>query len=794
MKLTANYPVLLLLLIANTLLSCNGDDEQIPALTKMLNPVGDTPQYNRDIQPIFNHRCIACHGCIGSPCNLKLDSFRAVDRGALDRNPYSTHFEAYLRTGMDVVKTTEKWRRRGFFPVLFRDGPSKENLNQSLMQQMLTTGYHNNKPGFSRQALKSSYNNRYDYTCSSTPSALKAHLEENPALGMPFGLPAITEAEFNTLTDWIAAGSPGPTEKEQAAAEKVGNPAAVAQWEAFFNASDKRSRLVARYIFDHVFLASIVLDESPGDFFRLVRSKTPSAGLVKEADGTVHNIDLPVDVIDTPLPYDDPFSYAGIDKFYYRLQKITTPIVQKNHFVWQLKLEDIENLKQLFLTPEWDKQADLDPPWGIGNPFRIFKAIPAEARYRFMLENSELIISGITYGPVCLGQTATYAVKDQFWVYFLDPKFDVSVQDPELGLATWNVFMDRSMFGNDAYEAAYAKALAKLTPEGYALEAIWNGEQKDPDAWITVLRHESNTSTMKGRQGGIPRTFWLVSYSGFERIYYDTVASFKYWDGDTRKLETLIFFNDLRQEFEDNFLLLLAKNEREKIRHQWTQGVGEIGLFFMPFAGADQSTRIETEGQHPLLSLVDQIQSYLGSEISGPVDHLNPLVKPDVSLENPLESYQDWVQAVATLTSTKDYKFPRFLPSVTLLKLNHGNESKVYSLIANRVYASQDTLVFQNGTALPDQDTMSVYDTIIGGFPNLFMELDLAQAAQFLKELQEIQTLDEWNVLKDEYGILRNSERFWPMYDWFNDWNFSQRGIQAGYLDLTYYDLYDSVY
>lgn len=793
MNLKVNFPVLLLTAVA--LQGCNGGNEQAPSLADTpTTEAGSSPEYNRHIQPIFNRRCIACHGCIGSPCNLKLDSFRAVERGALDRNPYSMHFEPYLRTGMDVVQTTEQWRRRGFFPVLFGDGSAEQKLDRSLLFQMVTAGYRNNKPGFSREALMPSYQNRYDHACPSSPATLKAHLDEHLLDGMPFGLPAISEDDFNTLQEWIAAGAPGPTNQDRQAANRISNPNAVGQWEAFFNAPDKRMQLVARYIFDHVFLAAIALDESPGDFFRLVRSKTPPARVVKDEEGPEQIIPSPVEVIATPLPYDDPYRYAGIDRFYYRLQKITTPIVQKNHFIWRLTLGDIDHLKRLFLKPKWGNQLELDPPWGIGNPFRIFRAIPAEARYRFMLENSELIISGITYGPVCLGQTATYAVKDHFWVFFLDPEFDVSVQDPKLALATWNVFMDRSMFGNDAYEAAYTRALSKLTPEGYSIEAIWNGKKKDLDAWITVLRHESNTSSMKGRQGGIPRTFWLMSYSGFERIYYDTVAGFKYWEGDPEKLETLIFFNDLRQEFEDNFLLLLPKERRQKIRRQWTQGIGAIGLFFMPFAGEDQPTRIPTEVRHPLLSLVDRIQEHLGREISGPVDHLNPWVKPNVSLDDPIESYEAWVDAIATLTVTTRYRFPRFLPSVVLLKLNHGDESRVYSLITNRVYASQDTLVFQNGTALPDENTMSVYETLIGGFPNLFMELQLAQAPQFLKELRDIQTPEDWTEFKYRYGILRNSERFWPMHDWFNEWNFSHRGIKAGYLDLSYYDLFDSVY
>ena len=385
---------------------------------------------------------------------------------------------------------------------------------------------------------------------------LKIHLTENPAGGMPFGLPALDIEEFRTLRTWIAAGAPGPTDEELKAAKTVSNPSAVRAWEDFFNNPDKRSQLVARYIFEHVFLATIALEESPGDLFRLVRSKTRSGQAVE--------------IIDTPLPYSNPYSYAGVDRFYYRLDKITTPIIQKNHFIWHLNQAEIDHLKELFLAGKWDEKAKLDAPWDIGNPFKVFQAIPTEARYRFMLENSELIVSGITYGPVCLGQTATYAVKDQFWVYFVDPKHDVSVLEPKLGLETWDSFMDHLAYGNQTYEAAYGAALAKLRPKGYTIDAIWNGDRKNPNAWLTVLRHESNVSVMKGRQGGIPRTMWLMDYSGFERIYYDTVADFEYWSGDVSKIATLVFFNYLRQEFEDNFLLLLPEDERGKIRGEWT--------------------------------------------------------------------------------------------------------------------------------------------------------------------------------------------------------------------------------
>jgi hypothetical protein len=72
--------------------------------------------------------------------------------------------------------------------------------------------------------------------------------------------------------------------------------------------------------------------------------------------------------------------------------------------------------------------------------------------------------------------------------------------------------------------------------------------------------------------------------------------------------------------------------------------------------------------------------------------------------------------------------------------------------------------------------------------------MNFARARDFLKGLRDVQTLADWNKLRDRYGLLRNDARFWATYDWLTQWNVANRGIKAGYLDLSYYDLFDSVY
>jgi len=778
-------PRYLLLPFALASLHCGSGDDWTPADEKQAIAAAEAPvptslTYLKDVQPIFDARCIACHGCMGAPCEMKLSSFAGADRGGFGKNPYSFHIEAVPRTGMDVHSTTEAWRKVGFWPVVSREGDAKARLAGSMLAQMVDAGYEHNQPGFARKALMPSYAKRYEHTCPATPEVLEAHLAKSPASGMPYGVPALEKSQLDTLRNWVASGSPGPLAEELAAASVPRNPAAVVAWESFFNRPDDRMKLVSRYIFDHTFLAAIALKESPGDSFRLVRSKTPTG--------------QPVDVIDTPHPYDDPYAYAGVDAFYYRLKKETTKAVQKNHFIWELSEEKRKRLETLFLDVEWEKDANLRTPWGSGNPFEIFAAIPVKSRYAFLIENSVVIIGGITSGPVCLGQVATYAVKDQFWVYFVDPDKDITVIDPTLGLPSWEPFMDRSPEGNRTYEQAYAKTLRRIYPKGYSIEEVWDGNQANPNAWLTVLRHQSNTWVMQGAGGGMPRTLWLMGYSGFERIYYDTVAHFEYWGGDAGKLETVGFFNFLRQQFEDRFLLLVPPDERQKLRKEWTRGIGEVALFLDPDPDSALPTRVKVDPKQPLQSVVKQLRRHLGPKISGPLDALNPSVKTDYPLEQGVSSFEDWGRAISTLTVTADYKFPSFLPSLIMLKLNSGNDSRMYSLVTNRVYKTQYTILFENGEALPDLDTMSVYEDVVGGFPNLFVELDLAQAADFVRELGAVETLEDFLAFRDKYAVLRNSAEFWETYDWFNAWNFEHRGTAAGVFDLSYYDLFDHVY
>ncbi|QVL49205.1 MAG: hypothetical protein KFB96_01340 [Thiocapsa sp.] len=108
---------------------------------------------------------------------------------------------------------------------------------------------------------------------------------------------------------------------------------------------------------------------------------------------------------------------------------------------------------------------------------------------------------------------------------------------------------------------------------------------------------------------------------------------------------------------------MLPRDERERIRHQWTRGIGSVALSLIPFETADQPTRVDVRGPDPLLDLVEQIAQRFGPRISGLPDRLNPRVKPEVAVDAPIDDFDDWEAAVSMLTAVQGQPFVPELPS-----------------------------------------------------------------------------------------------------------------------------------
>jgi len=268
-----------------------------------------TISYLHDVKPIMDKRCVPCHSCYNSPCQLKLSSFEGADRGASKELVYKAERllpQDPTRLFIDA-NSTEAWREKSFFSVT--ENSAEKGFNNSTMAYLLRQKMQN-------PISKGEYKPELDtLSCAKNAEEVGAYLDKHPNRGMPYGFPALTEQEYGTVLAWLQQGAHGPTAEEQMALERPSPAAqaAIEKWEAFFNAPDAKHKMTARYLYEHLFLAHLNFPEAPDEFYEIVRSETPSPQKIK--------------VIATVRPFDDPER----EHFYYRIRKIHATIVHKTH-------------------------------------------------------------------------------------------------------------------------------------------------------------------------------------------------------------------------------------------------------------------------------------------------------------------------------------------------------------------------------------------------------------------------------------------------------------------------------
>ncbi|MFO7550612.1 MAG: fatty acid cis/trans isomerase [Haliea sp.] len=723
-------------------------------------------------QEILTQRCVVCHACYDAPCQLKLEAHEGLTRGASKTLVYdSTRLLAGDLTRLfDDAHSPREWRDKGFFPVLDAQTPQ-----QGVMRRMLELKQANPLPSTGALPDGFDFDLHRDQQCPK-PGEFDRFARDYPLWGMPYGLPGLQPEEHAVLGRWLDAGAP-PLAPEPL-------PAAVATevtaWESFLNAPDNKSRLMARYVYEHLFLATLHLEDRDNPhWFRLVRSST--------APGE------PVEVIATRRPFDDP----GHSDFYYRLQRMPVVVARKSHQPYRFDRARRDWYRDLFLAPDYEVPAL--PGYAeetAGNPFVNFAAIPVTARYRFLLEDAEFTIMNFIKGPVCRGQIALNVIDDRFWVMFLDPdQLEPELDGPFLEQESHNLRLPAATRGSvidlldwRRYARAhkrYMRAKDEHLREQYAqqgrkpgLEAIWDGDGNNPNAALTIFRHVDTASVVKGFVGDTPKTAWVITYSLLERIHYLLVANFDVFGAVSHQLESRLYMDFLRMEGELNLLLFLPADQRQKLWDHWYRGAPEA-------AREHQFTRSES------------------IQLESPLDYQS---------DDPKAEFLGWMRQRIHAASAADFDYRRsaspamaaafdrlvaargehnrFLPAVSFIHVIGSQRDEAYTLLHDAGYSNIAQLFREDERRLPEEDGLTVVAGIIGSHPNQFFQIHEKQVPLFVADILALRTDEDMALLRYRYGVRRNSPWFWSVSDRLHTLQREQDPLAAGVFDYNRYHGY----
>lgn len=727
------------------------------------------------VQSILEKRCIVCHGCYDAPCQLKLSSFTGAERGASKIKVYDgERIQAIEPTRLfKDAQTLAEWRQKGFYSILSQ--PVGED--DSILSKMLQLKERHPQP--SEGVLPESYTlglNREEF-CPK-PEEWATFVEQHPNWGMPYAMPNLPKYEYQKLLAWAKQGAPSQLEN---LAEPMLSEQARA-YELFLNQSSLKHRLMARYVYEHLFLGHLHFsDDSERTFYQLVRSKTPTG--------------KPIDLIVTNRPYDDP----GVKTFYYRLRPVKWSLVDKDHLVYQVDKNTVKKYQTWFVEPDYavNHLPGYDPVEST-NPFKIFAQMPAEGRYRFMLEQAQFIIEGFIKGPVCRGQVALNVIEEQFWVMFFDPAKDRISRDSaflarqadnlalpsEEGVTTYRMLAVYTKYQNrqQLYLEAKQKHLNQWKAKGHShdFDLIWQGEGQNPNAFLTIFRNQDSATVLKGLHGKTPKTAWVIDYPLLERIQYLLVSGFDVYGNIGHQLNTRLYMDFLRMEGENNFLSFLPESQREPLRDYWYRNTPEqmIRAQLLP-----TPTSIHYHTQQGMGEFFEQLFAQPQAAKLVAPDALNQLPKTPVGLKDDMTATQ-FLQRLASLGGEE----VSFWPEVSFLKVNQPDaEPAYYTLVLNRGYYNVTSLLFDQYNQAPKENHVTVLKGLKSSYPNMFFEVDQAEFGDFIALASWVKTQEDLSRWVNLFGVRRTASNFWQYVDDLHFYQQRHVPLKWGLFDLNRY-------
>lgn len=791
MKFLHNKKTVFLLLLLAVLIGCTPMiihqlDERFgaPDTARYNNPTPPqkgAPEYWHDVRPLLEQRCTVCHGCYDAPCQQNLTSWDGIARGSNAELVYTNRLHAVepMRLFVDA-QTPEEWRKKKFNPILNeRDDNREANLQGSVLYRILDLKRKNPLP---KQDILNpdvfTFSLDRKQTCPAIEK-MDAFEKDHAEWGMPYGLPALSDKEFSTMEEWLAAGS--PVAKTPALPANVQQQ--LAKWETFFNGDSLKQQLTSRYIYEHLYLSHLYFDEALSKnnryFFRLVRSSTPPGEPIAE--------------IATRRPYDDP----GADKFWYRIRFDLGSVVEKTHMPYALNAARMEKWNAWFINADY--KVDALPSYApdvAGNPFVAFYALPIDARYKFLLDEAQFIVDTFIKGPVCRGQVALSVIEDNFWVFFIAPdKMPAEATNDFLFKESKNLRLpgedqsNASVFDWLKYsklQKSYLKAKAQQMEKMFGAadpvttDIVWDGAGEygnNDNATLTIFRHSDSASVVKGLIGPPPETAWLVSYPLLERIYYLLVAGFDVYGSVGHQLNTRLYMDFLRMEGESNFIALLPLKSRKSTVDFWYRGASNNVKEYVFGDHFDYAleTGIVYHTDKPQQELYGLLASHVGKNVS---QHFSLQQVQSKKVQ----------QQITRLQKVHGAGIASF-PEDSILRVDDTN-GKIYyfTLIHNNSYSNISQLLDNAERRRPAEDTLTVVPGIIGAYPNAFFKTTTASLGEFVDQMVSMKNESDYALLANNFAIRRTNPDFWAFSDALQHYYVKQEPVTGAILDYNRFE------
>jgi len=325
-----------------------------------------------------------------------------------------------------------------------------------------------------------------------------------------------------------------------------------------------------------------------------------------------------------------------------------------------------------------------------------------------------------------------------------------------------------------------------------AMNFLWDGDGKNPNAALTIFRHFDSASVNYGFIGDYPDTAWVLDYPMFERIHYLLVAGFNVFGNLKHQLNTRLYMDFLRMEGEDMYLAFLPSSQRKQIRDSWYSGMRQgmerdLGEIYN-WMDKDVVTGYKTDD--PQRELFQHMERKLARVIARD-DVINRCQK--TACNNPKGSDKTRADVAMQKIAKIKGKLLIAFPDLAFVHVKRGGNAKddlAYTIIRNKAYRNVTSMFSDekdSETRDYSNDSLTVVDWLEGSYPNFFFQVDVNEIEKFTEHYANLKNRQDYEHFVSIYGVRRTNQKFWQAADWFQARYRQEKPVRSGLFDLNRY-------
>ena len=130
-----------------------------------------------------------------------------------------------------------------------------------------------------------------------------------------------------------------------------------------------------------------------------------------------------------------------------------------------------------------------------------------------------------------------------------------------------------------------------------------------------------------------------------------------------------------------------------------------------------------------------------------------------------------------------------FMPQLAWLIVDENGNDHYFTVLHNNAHSNISYLLDEDKRRLPDEDTLTVLEGLVGAYPNAFYRMRAEELPAFVEAVDRLGDTTDYARLASRFGVAASDADFWKVSDRVIDAFAGQSPIDAALPDYGRFEL-----